>query len=179
VRANNLSTGLAFEFNAANGDIGGLISVGGGGDAKKPFTTNATGVATGLNADRLDSLDAAQIIAAARAKTGLDADTVDGKDATDLQARFAQVTATGTAGQTRGVPSGGVTDDAGLGDYNVVFTGDLSACALSATVTGTAPGMVTVTPTVAADKATTAVDVRTFDGTGAAADRPFHLVANC
>jgi hypothetical protein len=179
VRANNLSTGLAFEFNAANGDIGGLISVGGGGDAKKPFTTNATGVATGLNADRLDSLDAAQIIAAARAKTGLDADTVDGKDATDLQARFAQVTVTGTAGQTRGVPSGGVSDDPGLGDYNVVFTGDLSACALSATVTGTAPGMVTVTPTVAADKATTAVDVRTFDGAGAAADRPFHLVANC
>jgi hypothetical protein len=179
VRANNLSTGLAFEFNAANGDIGGLISVGGGGDAKKPFTTNATGVATGLNADRLDSLDAAQIIAAARAKTGLDADTVDGKDATDLQARFAQVTVAGTAGQTRGVPSGGVSDDPGLGDYNVVFTGDLSACALSATVTGTAPGMVTVTPTVAADKATTAVDVRTFDGAGAAADRPFHLVANC
>ena len=120
VRANNLSTGLAFEFNAANGDIGGLISVGGGGDAKKPLTTNATGVATGLNAD-----------------------------------------------------------DPGAGDYNVVFTGDLSACGLSATVTGTAPGMVTVTPTVAADKATTAVDVRTFDGAGAAADRPFHLVANC
>jgi hypothetical protein len=179
VRANNLSTGLAFEFNAANGDIGGLFSVGGGGDAKKPFTTNATGVATGLNADRVDGLDAAQIVAAGRVKTGLDADTVDGKDATDLQARFAQVTVTGTAGQTRGVPSGGVTDDAGLGDYNVVFTGDLSACALSATVTGTAPGMVTVTPTVAADKATTAVDVRTFDGAGAAADRPFHLVANC
>jgi hypothetical protein len=179
VRANNLSTGLAFEFNAANGDIGGLFSVGSGGDAKKPFTTNATGVATGLNADRVDSLDAAQIIAAARAKTGLDADTVDGKDSTDLLPRFAQVTATGTAGQTRGVPSGGVSDDAGPGDYNVVVTGDLSACALSATVTGTAPGMVTVTPTVAADKATTAVDVRTFDGTGAAADRPFHLVANC
>jgi hypothetical protein len=179
VRANNLSTGLAFEFNAANGDIGGLFSVGSGGDSKKPFTTNATGVATGLNADRVDGLDAAQIVAAARAKTGLDADTVDGKDSTDLLPRLAQVTATGTAGQTRGVPTGGVSDDAGLGDYNVVFTGDLSACALSATVTGTAPGLVTVTPTVAADKATTAVDVRTFDGTGAAADRPFHLVANC
>ena len=87
--------------------------------------------------------------------------------------------ATGTAGQTRGVPTGGVSDDAGLGDYNVVFTGDLSACALSATVTGIAPGIVTVTPTVAADKATTAVDVRTFDGAGAPADHPFHLVANC
>jgi hypothetical protein len=180
VRANNLSTGLAFEFNAANGDIGGLFSVGSGGDSKKPFTTNATGVATGLNADRVDGLDAAQIIAAARAKTGLDADTVDGKDSTDLLARFAQVTAAGAAGQTRGVPAGGVSDDAGLGDYNVVFNGDLGACALSATVTGTAPGIVTVTPTVAAGGATTAVDVRTFDGAGGApADRPFHLTANC
>ena len=35
----------------------------------KPFTTNANGVATGLNADRVDSLDAEQIIANAR--TGL------------------------------------------------------------------------------------------------------------
>jgi hypothetical protein len=179
VRANNLSTGLAFEFNAAHGDIGGLFSVGSGGDAKKPFTTNATGVATGLNADRVDNLDAAQIVAAARTKTGLDADTVDGKDATDLQARFAQVTDAGAAGQTRGVATGGVSDDAGAGDYTVVFSGDLGACALSATVTGTAPGIVTVTPAVAADKATTTVDVRTFDGAGAAADRPFHLSASC
>jgi len=102
VRANNLSTGLAFEFNAANGDTGGLFSVGAGGDAKKPFTTNATGVATGLNADRVDSLDAAQIIALARTKTGLDADTVDGKNAADLGSRWALIAENGTIEQQTG-----------------------------------------------------------------------------
>lgn len=57
VRANNLATGFAFEFNATNGAVAGLITAGTGGDAKKPFTTNATGVATGLNADRVDGLE--------------------------------------------------------------------------------------------------------------------------
>ena len=95
VRANNLSTGYAFEFNASGGTIGGLFTVGAGGDASKPFVTNATGVASGLNADRLDSLDAAQIIAAARAKTGLDADTVDGRDSTELGTRWALVNESG------------------------------------------------------------------------------------
>ncbi len=89
LRANNLNTGYAFEFHASDGPITGLISAGAGGDTKKPFVTNATGVATGLNADRLDNLDAAQIVASARVKTGLDADTVDGVDAAGLQARFA------------------------------------------------------------------------------------------
>jgi len=178
VRANNLSTGYAFEFNAANGDVGGLISVGPGGDAKKPFTTNATGVATGLNADEVDGLDGAQLIAAARTKTGLDADTVDGKDSADLQARFAQVAADATAGQTRGVPTGGVTDLAGVGTYAVAFTGDLASCALSGTLTGTDAGQITVTPAAVAS-GTTTVTVRTFDGDGVAADRPFHLVASC
>lgn len=65
VRANNLSDGLAFQFSA-DGPLGGAIEVGeGGGDGTKPFVTNATGVATGLNADRVDGLNAEQIIAAA------------------------------------------------------------------------------------------------------------------
>ena len=178
IRANNLSSGLAFEFNASNGDTGGLITVGTGGDAKKPFTTNATGVATGLNSDEVDGLDAAQIISAARTKASLDADTVDGKDSTELQAKFAQVTIAGTAGETRGVPTGGVTTGtASDGIYQVVFTGDLSRCAMSATITGTDAGQVTVTPAVAAGN--TNVDVRTFNGAGTAADRPFHLTADC
>jgi hypothetical protein len=179
LRANNLSTGFAFEFQATRGDVGGLISVGAGGDAKKPFTTNATGVATGLNSDEVDGLDAAQIVAAARAKASLDADTLDGRDSADF-ARvppIAQLAADGTAGQTRGVTSGGVTNPAGPGTYEVVFTGDLTKCALSATVTGTAAGQVTATPTLASGNTT--VDVRTFDGTGAAADRGLHLSASC
>jgi len=156
LRAANLSNGHAFSFSAQNGSVAGVITAGSGGDTKKPFVTNATGVADGLNADR-----------------------VDGKSAADLQALFAQVSAGGTAAQTRGVPTGGVTDPAGAGTYAVVFGGDLTACALSATVIGTTPGQVTATPTVAADKKTTTVDVRTFSGVGVAADRGFHLTASC
>jgi hypothetical protein len=176
IRANNLSSGLAFEFNASNGDTGGLITVGTGGDSKKPFTTNATGVATGLNSDEVDGLDAAQIIAAARTKTALDADTLDGKDSTDLQAKFAQVAADGTAGATRGVPTGGVALPV-ASVYQVTFTGDLTKCAMSATITGATPGEVTVAPTLAAGNTTVAV--HTFDSAGAAANRAFHLTANC
>jgi hypothetical protein len=68
VRAANLRSGLAFRFETA-GAIGGLIAVGAGGDKAKPFTTNATGVATGLNADRVDGMNAQQIIAAAKGTT--------------------------------------------------------------------------------------------------------------
>jgi hypothetical protein len=162
IRANNLSSGRAFEFNS-RGLTGGVITLGTGGDTKKPFVTNATGVATGLNADRVDGKDASDIVTEAAAKNS-----------------FAQVTPGGTAAQTRGVPANGVSDlPAGAGTYTVVFNGDLTACALSATVIGTSAGQVTVTPTVAADKQTTTVDVRTFDGGGAPADHGFHLTAIC
>jgi hypothetical protein len=62
LRVNNLANGLAFEFRATTGATAGDISVGAGGDTKKPFTTNATGVATGLNADRVDGKDAAALV---------------------------------------------------------------------------------------------------------------------
>jgi hypothetical protein len=62
VRANNLASGKAFEFATASGAVAGTIAVGGGGDAKKPFTTNATGVADGLNADRVDGLNGPQLV---------------------------------------------------------------------------------------------------------------------
>ncbi len=61
IRVNNLSAGLAFEFNASRGTIGGLVTVGAGGRATKPFTTNATGVATGLNADEVDGKSASDL----------------------------------------------------------------------------------------------------------------------
>lgn len=64
IRSNNLSSGYAFEFNTS-GTQGGLIST--KDSSGRPFTTNATSVATGLNADRVDSLDADQLVANARA----------------------------------------------------------------------------------------------------------------
>jgi len=95
IRANNLAAGRAFEFNAQNGLLGGSITVGNGGDSRKPFTTNATGVADGLNADRVDGLDAAQVVATARARQNLDADTVDGVNSTELRTRWALVNEAG------------------------------------------------------------------------------------
>ena len=167
IRSNNLSTGYAFEFNASDGAVVGLISAGAGGDAKKPFVTNATGVATGLNADRVDGKGAEDI-------------AKDAVAAAQALKPFAQVTLNGTAEQTRGVATNGVSDaPAGGGSATVVFTGDLSACALTATLIGTAPGQITVTPTVAANKETTSVEVHTFNATGGNDSRAFHLSANC
>lgn len=164
IRANNLSDGLAFEFHSG-GVLTGTITSAKPGDGSKPFVTNATGVATGLNADRVDSKDAADL-------------TKDAVLATQALNPLAQVAANGTPAQTRGTQPNGVSRSA-AGDYNVVFTGDLSSCALSATVTGTDPGQVTVTPSVAADKGTTTADVRTFAGDGTVADRGFHIHATC
>ena len=63
LRASNLAAGFAFEF-AGEGNVVGQISVGDGKTANskaKPFTTNATGVATGLNADQVDGKSASDI----------------------------------------------------------------------------------------------------------------------
>jgi hypothetical protein len=58
IRSNNLNSGRAFEFET-NGTEGGRIEA--KGTDAHPFTTNATGVATGLNSDRVDSFDLARI----------------------------------------------------------------------------------------------------------------------
>ncbi len=163
IRSNNLNTGLAFEFES-NGTIGGTISTR-PGDGSKPFITNATGVATGLNADRVDGKHVEDIVK-------------DAAIATQALNPLALVRADGAAVRTRGVETNGVSRSA-AGNYDVRFTGDLSTCALAATITGTDPGQVAVTPVVAADKKTTTVDVRTFDGSGAVAARGFHMHANC
>lgn len=69
VRVNNLSSGKAFDFQAKEGRLVGVIQSGNNLLMPKPtvapFVTNATGVAAGLNADRVDSLNASEIIAQA------------------------------------------------------------------------------------------------------------------
>ena len=113
VRANNLTTGKAFEYET-NGAQGGEIQV---GDADGvPFTTNATGRVGNLNADRLD-----------------------GRDSTDFAAQadllFAAVADGGTllAGQ-------GATTAAKAGNATTVTFGrDVAACSFTATANGTAP----------------------------------------
>lgn len=95
VRANNLSRGLAFEFNSTIGEVAGAITVGGGGDGKRPFTTNATGVATGLNADEVDGQSASEILAAAAATAAADATTKANAAGAGAKARWALVNESG------------------------------------------------------------------------------------
>lgn len=69
VRINNLSSGKAFDFQSKGGRVVGIVQSGNSlltpQPAVAPFVTNATGVAVGLNADRVDSLSAGEIIAQA------------------------------------------------------------------------------------------------------------------
>jgi len=97
LRGSNLNDGLAFSFGTRGGTAGRIEAT--GGESARPFTTNATAVATGLNADRVDGRDAQQIVdaavGAARSRAGLDADTVDGIDGAALRTRWVLVNAAG------------------------------------------------------------------------------------
>src|SRR5215213_1301255 len=62
IRANNLKGGRAFEFDTVGKEAGRIET----GDVNgAPLTTNATGVATGFNADKVDGREAADFAAAA------------------------------------------------------------------------------------------------------------------
>jgi hypothetical protein len=156
LRGSNLAAGLAFEFES-RGATGGAITVGNGGDNAKPFTTNATGVADGLNADRVDGKNASDIVADAQAQTP-----------------FAQVSDTGALGAQRGV---GSASHESTGTYAVVFANDVSKCAYNATVVedGTQQGFASVQ---AVDAKTLRVRVRRASD-NALADRGFHITATC
>src|SRR3954451_2131283 len=155
LRASNLATGYAFEFES-RGTQGGSITVGNGGDNDKPFTTNATGVADGLNADRVDGKNASDIVNDAQA-----------------QNRFGQVSSAGTLGNQRGVTS---SSKPGAGAYAVVFAADVSKCGLNVTETGSAANGA-ASFDVGSDGKT--VTVTTRDTTGAVPARPFHITAIC
>jgi hypothetical protein len=153
IRVNNLTTGRAFEF-ATKGAEGGFIQA----DAAnaKPFTTNAHGVATGLNADQVDGKSAADITGDALAANPT-----------------AQVKADGSLTSSRGV-SGNVQHTAGSGKYVLTFTKDISKCTATATQTDLAdPGVIALAP-----QSSTTIEVDTH-GAAALADRPFNLVVTC
>jgi len=164
VRANNLSTGFAFEFNSTHGTSAGTITVGGGGDKTVPFTTNATGVATGLNADRVDSKSADDIV----------------KESVNAASRFADIGADGKLNGGRGVTSVAVQGVATDATYRVVFADDVSKCAVTGTEqTIKAAGHVAVQRVDA--KTVDVLTTSTDDATGATkpAQEPFNLVATC
>jgi hypothetical protein len=156
LRATNLADGSAFEFNAQSGASAGTITVGNGGDTKKPFTTNATGTADGLNADRVDGKNADDFVAKSDA----------GQFAQGADLLFARVTAAGEA-SGRGVAG---SSDAGA-VTTVTFNRDVNTCSYTVTETGSTPG-----DTYAAESTGARTVAVTQTGTG---DAPFHLQVIC
>ena len=155
LRASNLAAGFAFEF-AGEGDVVGQISVGDGKTANskaKPFTTNATGVATGLNADQVDGKSASDIAAGV---------SVGG---VHVQADGRLIAAINRRG---GTPTVSVT---GTGQYTVTFPGfTASGDALpQVTITGNDFGL------VRADTQNGAVRVFTANPGGQPENRGFAL----
>jgi hypothetical protein len=166
LRASNLVQGQAFSFESAGAQAGTITAA--GGDNARPFTTNATGVATGLNADRVDSLHASDIVAAARALSP-----------------HAQVAADGTLSNPAGVASSvaGNTSSGAAGNYTVVFSADVSKCAINATASSiNNAGAVAVQ--IQADGKTVFVRTRHGGdagggGTTDVAAEPFNISAEC
>ena len=173
VRVNNLHNGEAFQFAAQNGSIIGILQAGCSfakeNPAVKPFITNATGVATGLNADKLDGKDAEQIITEARQANPAGASP---------SFAFARVVAAGTTDASR---SQGVTD----ANIKKTKTGIYCFYGLTskpknaqATLDGVPGEIATDTTTnTSADCPDPNVEliVRTFDSAGAPADKGFQL----
>jgi hypothetical protein len=165
--------GQAFQFVAVKGTLGGVIQIGSKfatpHPEARPFTTNATGVATGLNAERVDGLTASDIITQAQQTNPL---------AGAPSFAFARVAANGTTDQNRsqGVTNANVTHP-GTGVHCFI---SLTSRPKNANVTLDAPavGMASVNTT---DAPTTCANpqadlfVQTYDKTGTATDEPFYI----
>jgi hypothetical protein len=164
IRASNLADGRAFEFEANGTEVGRIINQNVNG---APFTTNAKGVATGLNADQVDG-------------KGIEDIQADALAAAKALTKFAAVNGEGVLAGGRGATAAARVS---AGTYTVTFADDLSACALSATETQFEnAGAVGVQ--LGDDKKTVTVRTRAgggADGTGATdpTDRPFHLTVSC
>jgi hypothetical protein len=166
VRSSNLSNGRAFEFSSNGGTEVGQITSGNANAA--PFITNAHGVATGLNADQVDGKSADEI-----QKAATDAAHTDAVAVAQGMTAIGQVASDGGLGAKRGVSS---VSHTGTGAYDVVFGGDISACAIQVTPATTATP-VFAGATLGGDKKTVAVAVK--DPAGTAADAPFHITVSC
>ena len=174
VRVNNLANGLAFQFVSRSGTTVGLIQAGASFATPepnaKPFVTNATGVATGLNADKLDGRDAEQIIAEAR----------QGNPAASAPSfAFARVAADGKtdASRSQGVTDANVKKGSTAGVY--CFYGLTSKPKNAQATLDGVPGEIAVDTTSNTDPAcprsSVELIVRTFDSAGAPADKGFQL----
>jgi hypothetical protein len=167
IRANNLADGRAFEFESNGPEVGRIVNENVNG---APFTTNAKGVATGLNADQVDGKSASEITSDATTAAHTDAvATAQGLT------KFAAVAADGTLGGKRGATASARTAD---GAYNVTFADDISACAIQVTES-TITNAGAASAQLGDDKKTVAVRTRAGGGADDLADRPFHITVSC
>ncbi len=155
LRGNNLQDGRAFEFASSGKNATEVGTITAQNTNAAPLTTNAQGVATGFNADKVDGKNATDIVTEAQSLN-----------------RFAAVGTTGGLAAGRDAESSAKT---ATGTYLVTFKSDLSKCAYQATETIIEDaGAAAVLPTSA-----TTIEVRTNSVGGAPADLPFHLLVTC
>jgi hypothetical protein len=146
IRANNLKGGRAFELETVGKEAGRIET---GDITGAPFTTNATGTATGLNADRVDGKEAADFVANADIKT-------------------ARVNAAGVLVGGRGATAAAI--ETAPDTYRVTFDRDVSACSYTASPVGASSGQ-----TLAVDGGSNPANVRV----DADSPTAFHLHVIC
>ncbi len=187
VEVDNLKTGQAFDF-LSSGSVGGTIHLANPNGA--PFTTNATGVATGLNANYLQGKAASAFLgataqAADSAKLGgvpassyVQTSQLSSQVSSQLggyaqtsQLLFAVVSQNGSLGANRGATASAATNST---SYTVTFSANVSRCSYTASPAG--PALTSGAIGVASDAANPdIVDVNA----PAALPQGFHLQVIC
>jgi hypothetical protein len=158
----NVRDGRAFDLRSKGAEAGRIMVFPPSGvspDQVRPFSTNATGVATGLNADRVDGRNADELV--------LRSDLLRA----DVNANG--TLARGTAGTTSSRPADG--------RYNVVFPRDVTGCTPLASVgsSGTGdPARAFIDVGLLPGNAN-GVRVELEQDTGGATNRPFHVIVAC
>src|SRR3954452_15283185 len=130
IRANNLKGGRSFEFVTV-GKEAGRIEVG-GDHTGAPFTTNATGVATGLNADQVDGKSATDFAPATALSFAIVSDSGTGTPTVTGPAATAATPPT-VAYATTGTDNNAV--------YTIDFKRDVSKCSSAASGPGSAAAL--------------------------------------
>ena len=154
VRANNLKGGRAFEFVTA-GKEAGQFQV--GDTTAPPFSTNATGKVTNLDADKVDGKSAEEFAGAG-----------------DLA--FAAVKADGTFVAGRGATAS-TKSNVAENTYTVTFNKDVSKCSFTAGATGASSDVGGFGATIGQQPTQVVVDEP--DAAGGGAGRDFHLQVIC
>ena len=151
MRANNLSTGRAFEFETGGKEAGEILVKDTTG---VPFVTNATGKVANLNADKLDDKDSADFAATS-------------------DVLFAAVADGGTLGVNRGATAAARVD---ASTTTVTFNRDVSKCSYTATPNGAVVEALAVASAGATAPAANQVVVTEEPGAPAIA---FHIQVIC